>query len=92
MSFLGTTTGQQLISSGAFNATGAALVAGLAGNVANVTAGATALAAQIDRAVRPLCLRHAKLTSQARRTRLMSAWCRPCPGGMLVAPSNVSER
>ena len=51
MSFLGTTTGQQVIATGAFNATGAALVAGLASNVANVTAGATALASQINRAV-----------------------------------------
>ena len=51
MSFLGTPTGQQVISSGKFNATDAALVAGLVQNVANVTALSADLASQINRAV-----------------------------------------
>ena len=66
MSFLGTATGQQVIASGAFNATGMALVAGLAGNVANVTAGATTLASQIDRTVSLMhCTRHTGITSHS---------------------------
>ena len=51
MSFLGTATGQAVISTGKFNDTGLALVAGLAQNVANVTALSAKLAGQIDRAV-----------------------------------------
>ena len=51
MSFLGTSTGQAVISTGKFNDTGMALVSGLAQNVANVTALSAKLAGQIDRAV-----------------------------------------
>ena len=79
MSFLGTATGRQLIATGAFNATGAALVAGLAGNVANVTASATRLATQIDRTVSPICLRRT-LRSPSRPQE-----CRPCPSCTLAS-------